>query len=171
MTGKSFLQRKTSVAIIFGALLLLCQLAANAQPQPPRPNKVYNIQTMSFGAIFQGFSGGTAIIYANGSRSSTGDVILAQMGFAFYPAIFEVEAPVGTIITLLNGPDATLSGSNGGTMTLHLGDSSPASPFIASVAPPGRNQVRIGGTLIVGNPMANPVGAYNGSFTVIFNQQ
>jgi hypothetical protein len=56
-------------------------------------------------------------------------------------------------------------------MTLHLGDASPVSPFITSAAPSGRNQVRIGGILTVGNPGANPVGAYNGTFTVIFNQQ
>jgi hypothetical protein len=126
---------------------------------------------MNFGAFYQGFSGGTAIIYANGSRSSTGDVHLLMLGFSFYPAIFEVDANVGTVVTITNGPDAVLSGSNGGSMKLHIGDAFPVSPFITSIAPSGRTQVRIGGILTVGNPGANPVGAYNGSFTVTFNQQ
>lgn len=126
---------------------------------------------MNFGAFYQGISGGTVIIYANGSRSSTGDTHLVALGFSFYPAIFSVDANVGTIVTISNGPDVPLTGSNGGSMTLHIGDSSPVSPFITSVAPAGQTQVHIGGILTIGNPGANPVGAYNGSFTVTFNQQ
>ena len=171
MTRTLLLKCRPLLTILCGFIFLLPGLGSHAQPKPPSPIKLYTIQSMNFGAFYQGFSGGTIIIYANGSRSSTGDVHPVSLGFSFYPAIFEVDAIAGTIITITNGPDVTLSGSNGGSMTLHLGDASPVSPFITSAAPSGRNQVRIGGILTVGNPGANPVGAYNGTFTVIFNQQ
>jgi hypothetical protein len=152
-------------------LFLLGPVKVNAQPQPPRPIKLYSIQSMNFGAFYQGFSGGTVIVYANGTRSTTGDVHLLMLGFSFYPAVFQVDANVGTIVTITNGSDAVLTGSNGGSMILHIGDSNPVSPFITNVSPSGRTSVSVGGILTVGNPGANPVGAYSGSFSVIFNQQ
>jgi len=169
---KSILKYGPLLFVICGIILfLLGPVKVYAQPQPPRPIKLYNIQNLSFGAFYQGFSGGTVIVYANGTRSSTGDVHLLMLGFSFYPAVFQVDAYAGTIVTITNGSDAVLAGSNGGSMKLHLGDSYPVSPFITSVAPSGRTTVSIGGILTVGNPGANPVGAFSGSFTVIFNQQ
>ena len=145
MTRTMFLKCRPLLLMLCGIILLMLgQVNVNAQPQPPRPIRLYTIQSMNFGAFYQGFSGGTAIIYANGSRSSTGDVHLLMLGFSFYPAVFQVDAYAGTIVTITNGSDAVLAGSNGGSMTLHLGDSSPVSPFITSVAPSGRTQVRIG---------------------------
>jgi hypothetical protein len=172
VTRTSFLKYRQLILIVGGIIvLLLGRIEVNAQPHPPRPINVYTIQSMNFGAFSQGFSGGTVIIYPNGSRTATGDIYLLMLGFSYYPAIFEVECNTGTLVTLTNGPDVTLAGSNGGTMNLRIGDSSPASPFISTVAPPGRTQIRVGGILTVGNTGANPVGAYNGSFTIILNQQ
>ena len=144
-----------------------------AQEPPPRPISVFVVPGMglSFGAFAQGASGGNVIVSPTGSRSGTGNITLIQMGFTFSPAIYEVEANTGTLVSIMNGPDAILTSSNGGSMTLHIGDSYPASPFIATVTPPGRMQVRIGGTLYVGSPMANPPGTYNGTFTVTFIQE
>lgn len=145
----------------------------NAQTHPPIPFTVYASpsQGLFFGAIFTGVSGGTVIIYPDGTRAVTGDVIQASLGFPFSPAIFEIEAQLGARIAILNGPDVILTGSNGGTMTLHLGASDPISPFVSSVSPPTRTQVRIGGTLIVGNNSITPVGAYSGTFNVTFIQE
>lgn len=153
-------------------LIIFCQ-GLHAQQPPPRPISVYvnPAQGLIFGAFFQGISGGTVIIYPDGSRSVTGDIVQANLGYPFSPAIFEVDANVGTLITILNGPDVTLTGSNGGSMKLHLGASSTGSPFISTVTPPARTQVRIGGTLTVGSPLANPSGVYNGYFSVTFVQQ
>jgi hypothetical protein len=110
------------------------------------------------------------IIYPNGARSTTGSVIQANLGFSYSPAIFEVDAEPGTIVTISNGPNATLTGSSGGTMTMQIGSSSLGSPFTATAVSPARTQIRIGGTLIVGNPLANPPGNYNGTFSVTFIQ-
>lgn len=147
--------------------------SAAAQPPPPRPIAVYvnPAQGLIFGAFFQGIAGGTVIIYPDGSRSVTGDIVQANLGIPYSPAIFEIEAQPGTLISILNGPDVTLNGSNGGALILHLGTSSTGSPFVTTVASPGRTQVRIGGTLTVGSPLANPPGAYSGSFAVTFIQE
>jgi hypothetical protein len=146
---------------------------AQAQPPPPRPITVFvnPAQGLIFGAFFQGFSGGAVIILPDGSRSVTGDLVLANLGVPFSPAIYEIDANPGTVVSILNGPDVTLTGSNGGTIRLHIGTASTGSPFITTATPPGRTTVRIGGTLTVGPPLANPSGSYSGTFSVTFIQQ
>jgi hypothetical protein len=159
--------------LLLAAVLCAMGSAALGQVQPPRPLSVFvnPAQPLSFGAFYQGPLGGSVIIYPNGSRTSTGDVVQASLGYSFSPAMFEVEGLPGTIVSILNGPDVTLSGSNGGTMTLHIGNSTPASPFILTTSSPARTVVNIGGTLTVGPPSTNPPGSYNGTFNVTFIEQ
>jgi hypothetical protein len=88
----------------------------------------------------------------------------------FSTGLYDVLANRGTIITIL-GFDSILTGSNGGTMTLQIGNTDPLTPFIVTTVPPSTTQVRIGGTLIVGNPLSNPPGNYSGSFNVTFFQE
>ncbi|MBW8687427.1 DUF4402 domain-containing protein [Chitinophaga rhizophila] len=163
---------KHSYHLLYLALLLITS-AVYAQEQPPRPITVYvnPAQGLIFGAFFQGVTGGTVILYPDGSRSVTGSIVQANLGYPFSPAIFEVDANPGTLISILNGPDVTLTGSNGGTLSLHIGTSSTGSPFIATATPPARTIVRIGGTLTVGPPPANPAGNYSGVFSVTFIQE
>jgi hypothetical protein len=160
----------------FIGIFILVQLVSKpmkAQQLPPNPFSIYSnpAQGLFFGAFYQGMMGGSVIVYPDGSRSSTGDVVPVNLGFPFSPAILEIEAPLGTRIAILNGPDATLSGSNGGTITLHIGSSDIGSPFVTTIAPPGRTQVRIGGTLYIGSTLANPEGSYNGMFSITFIQE
>ena len=157
----------------YALFLLVYGLSVQAQPPPPRPINVFinPAQGLIFGAFFQGVTGGTVILFPDGSRSATGDLVLANLGVPFSPAIYEIDANAGTLISILNGPDVMLTGSNGGSIRLHIGNSSPASPFITTAIPPGRTQVRIGGTLTVGSPLANPSGSYNGTYSVTFIQQ
>lgn len=160
--------------IIAGVTILIAfHVSAKAQQLPPRPINVYAItaQSLSFGAFFPGSSGGSVIMYPNGTRSSTGSVILANLGFNYSQALFEVDADPGTLLTIMNGPDVTLYGSNGGSMNLHIGSSSPGSPFVTTVPPPGRTQVFVGGMLTVPPSVACPAGNYSGSFSITFIQQ
>lgn len=164
---------------IITVILFLCGSYDNyAQEGPPRPISVTvnPAQGLIFGAFFLGISGGTAVIYPDGSRSVTGDLIQANMGVPFSPAIFEIDASPGTVISIMNGPDVTLTGSNGGSLSLHIGSAGNASDnnisqFITTVSPPARTEIRIGGTLTAGNRFTNPAGSYSGTFSVIFIQQ
>jgi hypothetical protein len=150
---------------------------ANAQnptdtiPGDPGAITVYTIQNMSFGAFSHGNSGGNVIISTSGSRSVTGDVIPLYLGVQWYQAIFEIDAPLGSIISITNGADAILTGNNGGTVSLHIGNSDPPAPFVTVVPQPARTQVNIGGTLTVGSPVSNPPGTYTGTFYITFNQE
>ena len=147
--------------------------SAHAQVQPPRPLAVYvnPAQPLSFGAFYQSGGGGSIVMSSSGFRSATGDVVLANLGYSVSPALFEVEGLPGTIVTLMNGPDVTLRGSNGGSMVLHLGDSNPTAPFLLTSNSPSRTVVTVGGTLTVGSAGANPPGIYNGSFSITFIEQ
>lgn len=113
-------------------LLLVQSLQVNAQIA------VYPLQNISFGAFFPGSAGGTLKVANDGSRTATGDIIPMNMGFLYSPAIFEIEAPPGTVISILKGPDVALTGSNGGSMTLHLEDADAGSSFNNTVSPPDR---------------------------------
>lgn len=173
ITAIFFNTRSLYVMICTGAILLFSHAKAKGQELPPRPISVYvnPAQGLNFGAFYHGNTGGSVLIYANGSRSVTGDVIQANMGSIYSPALFEIEANPGTLISILNGPDVVLSGSNGGTMTLHIGSANPGSPLITTALPPDRTLVSIGGTLTVGNSLANPPGNYSGTFSVTFIQE
>jgi hypothetical protein len=144
-----------------------------AQPLPPRPISVSANPSlgMRFGAFFQSASGGTVSVSAAGVRTSTGGVVLAGLGYAYGAAVFEINANPGTLVNIINGPDVTLTGSSGGSVTLHVGSSSPASPFVTTAVPPAYNTMYVGGTLTVGGPVANPSGAYSGYFSITFMQE
>jgi hypothetical protein len=168
-------------------MVIAASLVVSGQELPPRPKTTFPgtpespprpitatasiPQNLSFGAFYHGNTGGSVIIFPNGSRSSTGDVVLLTMGYFFSPGLYEVVANPGTIISILNGPDAILTGSNGGLLRLKIGDSYPPSPFVMSTMPPNATQLMIGGTLIVENPLSNPPGNYSGTFDITFVQE
>ena len=153
--------------------MILTTTIVHGQEQPPRPLTVTVslTQNLNFGAFYHGNIGGTVIIYEDGARSSTGDIVLLTMGYTFSTGLYDVVANPGTLISILNGPDAILTGNNGGTMTLQIGDANLPNPFIITTTPPAATQLRVGGTLIVGNPLANPPGNYGGTFDITLVQE
>ena len=157
-----------SVSLI---ILFVFTQEAVAQEPPPRPVEVTVSQNLGFGAFSHGVSGGTVIISNSGSRSATGTVIPLNLGFSFNAAVFRLVANRGTLITILNGPPAVLPGSNGGSMTMTLGVTDPASPFVIINNPPAFTIMNIGGTLTVGNAASNPPGNYSGTFDITFIQE
>ncbi len=155
--------------LCFFSFVLFAQDPTDSLPGDPGAIYAYTTQHLKFGAFTQGAGGGTVIISTAGSRSVTGSVTGLNQGVTYCQAIFEVEAPPGSIVSILNGPNATLTGSNGGTMTLQIGSSSPGSPFNTTVSPPARTQVNVAGTLTVGDSSASPPGSYSGNFYITFN--
>lgn len=138
-------------------------------PGDPGGISVYTVQNISFGAFSIGSTGGTVIISNSGTRSVTGDVVALNLGTLYFQSIFDIDAPQGSIVSILNGSDVTLTGNNGGTMSMHIGNSDPPAPFIVTVLQPVRTPVSIGGTLTAGTPAANPPGTYTGTFYITFN--
>lgn len=137
----------------------------NAQELPPRPPTITIVNNLSFGAFYNGITGGTITISPAGSRTSSGDVILIGFGYLFSAAHFNVYCNPGTIISILNGADVPLTWS-GYSMNLHIGSSDPASPFVNSNPYTIPTLLSIGATLTVGSPAANPPGSYSGTFEI-----
>jgi hypothetical protein len=155
-------------------LLLLASIIISfsaVMAQPPFTLSANTTQGLIFGTFFQGKIGGTVIINPDGTRSVTGDLVQSTMGVPFSPAIFEITAKKGSIITILNGPIIKLYGNNGGTATLKIGASSPVSPFIIIAKNNEETTIRIGGTLTVSGPLTTPSGSYSGNFYITFIQQ
>lgn len=165
------INRFKSLVVTLFLMVLFQEVWGQEKPPIPITVTVNPAQGLMFGAFLQTATGGTVVVSPSGARSSTGNVILASLGISFSPALFQVTANRGAVITILNGPDINLTGSYGGTLKLHIGSSDVGSPFICTVASPGYNNVHIGGTLTVGSAAANPPGNYSGSFTVTFIQQ
>jgi hypothetical protein len=115
--------------------------------------------------------GGTVSISANGYRSVTGSIVPLNLGVNYFQAVFEIEAPEGTVVSIMNGGNVTLTGSNGGSMMLQIGNSDPPSPFAVTIPPPGKTRISFGGTLTVGGPAQNPPGSYSGTFSITFNNE
>lgn len=162
---------KTLLVTIFGFLSACSFAQTDSLPGDPGALTVYTVQNLSFGAFSAGSSGGTVVISTDGARTVTGDVVALNLATPFYQAIFDLDTPQGTIISIYNGPDVQLTGSMGGSMLMQLSAPHPSSPLITTVAQPGRTAVYIGGTLTVGNAAANPPGTYNGTFYITFNQE
>jgi hypothetical protein len=163
--------RSYRLLALISLFMVLTVKTLMAQEDPPKPVSV-NVtgQNLSFGAFSHGASGGTVTISSTGSRTATGQVVLLNLGYSFSTALFEIVANPGTVISILNGSDVALSGSNGGSMNLHLGDSDPISPFVVPDTPSPMN-LNVGGTLTVGNALSNPPGSYSGTFDIVFIQE
>lgn len=160
--------RRNSMAVTALLVLFAISGAVMAQEPPPRPVMITynNSQPLAFGAFAPGVAGGTVTVDADGTRNSSGDIVLLSLGFAFTPAMFYVRANPGTVLSILVGPPVTLTGSGGGTLTLQTGGSLPASPFVTTLPWPQQTTLLVGGTLTIGNLVANPPGNYTGNFNI-----
>ena len=156
--------------IPFCILFVILSGIARAQEKPPRPIlAVSTSQGLQFGAFCTGAIGGTVTVTSGGGRTSGGSVILVGQTAPVSPAMFTVNGNIGTLVTIVNGSDVSITGSNGGSLSLHLESASTGTPFIINSLT--GVTVLIGGTLSVGVPGANPPGVYSGSFNVTFIQQ
>lgn len=132
---------------------------------------INNIQNFNFGTFYQGNTGGSIDISTSGTRSANGDIILMNSISSGAQAIFEIDAPKGAVISLLGISDATLTGSNGGTITLQVGAADLSNPFIVTTVSPALTRIQISGKLLVGDSKTSPPGIYQGTFSITFNQE
>lgn len=132
--------------------------------------QVYQESPLSFGGIISSETGGTVSISAAGVRSSSAGIVLLGQA-EYHPLILGIEAPYGSQIQIQLGGEQTLTGSNGGQLSLTLNESNPVSPFLTMATPPDRTLVYIGGTLSIGLRSQTPPGNYSGTLTIVLIQE
>jgi len=156
------------LSLIATIIFFSMTLSVKGQEPPPRPVTISAnpSQPLAFGAFSPGISGGTVTVLPSGTRSAAGSVVLLSMGYTYTPAMFYVRANRGTVLSILATPPVTLTGSGGGTLTLQISGSQPASPFVTTLPWPQQTTLLVGGILTVGNIASNPPGTYTGSFTI-----
>jgi hypothetical protein len=162
--------------ILISFLLLGIRAVGQSAPGLPlRSATVSATQALDFGDFtISGTSGGTVTVNAYGSRSATGEITLLNMGSVPAQAIFEFKLCPGRTVTIIYSPTIIMSGSNSGSLTLHVGPTSygpSGSQFTSNKGCNDIHLISVGGTLDVGSYSANPAGTYTGSFQLTFAQQ
>ncbi len=163
--------KKLLLLPVFGYLLVL---HAFAQPTEKEESlTVTAVQFIHFGTFYlMGFSGGTITVGFDGTRTSTGGVILLANAPIAQPAIFEIKSCKGKNIILSFNPKTTLTSSNGGKLTLDIGPTNRGingSGFAIKSDCKFIFPLRIGGTLHI--PGTAPPGVYRGNFDFTCKQE
>ncbi|WP_165499025.1 DUF4402 domain-containing protein [Gramella sp. KN1008] len=162
-----------SFKLIIGLLPVLLsyhQMAAQENPPIPVEVEVNTAQFLDFGAFTVGENGGTVSVDHTGTRTWTDDITLLNSGSTVSPALFDVYANPGTIITITHPPSFELT-RGGQKISLEINSYSTGNTFISTQNSDIPNPVYIGGTLTLGSPSANTPGRYSGTIMITFNQQ
>lgn len=149
---------------IIPSLFLLLPFTANSQIN------IYPVQDFNFGNFYPNNAGGTISISTEGSRSSTGDIVLLNSGLPVSQAIFEIEAPLNSRFSM-NYSNSVLTNGTGGSMSLEITGSNPASVFTHTAVSPDRSTIYFSGKLTVGNLISSPPGDYHGTVSITFNYE
>ncbi|WP_170137745.1 DUF4402 domain-containing protein [Chitinophaga dinghuensis] len=153
------MKNKLAILSVINSMLLMSHcLPAKAQVS------LTTMQSLSFGTFCIGPAGGTISISPADHFIVTGDIIPIGKGIIGSPIIIEMEAPIGTKVTLLE-TKSLLRGNNGNTMTLRLNGTDPATPFITRQT---RTSISIGATLNVSGAGSLPAGKYDGQLFITF---
>lgn len=172
--------------LFFSALLLLfnCNLKAQntAPPLPQRTATATVIQDLSFGdiSVEATSTGGTVTVDYNGSRTSIGDVYPLNLGYPVHQAILEFHLCPGRSVKVVFDPVVQLrNGSsymNLAIGTICIGETlitASGQSFFSNKGCNDTHFIEIGGTLTVGNLLANPHGEYStiSGFSVTLAQE
>ena len=154
------------------AVLYSCVSFSFAQPGlPPRTITLTPTQMINFGRFCVTGSGGTITVGWDGSRTSTGGIILISTPNS-QPAIFEIKLCHGRNVSISFAPTTSLTGSNGGSLTLDIGptEKGPSgSSFAVNNDCNFITPLRVGGTLHI--PGTAVPGIYTGSFEITLTQE
>ncbi len=146
-----------------GMLLLVLSWLPEAEAQ----ERVIAEQAAEFGAFVVAEGGGTVTVSHEGDRMISGNIIPIDRLEQWTPLLFGIEAPLGAVVHIQNGPDVQMTGSNGGETTVSLGESSHGKSFVSNVSPPDKTYVSISATLSAGMGGNPSPGNYTGSLFII----
>jgi len=130
-------------------------------------------QAINFGTYcVNGTGGGTVSIGWDGSRTSTGNIVLLGIAPYAQPAIFEIKLSKGNTVSFTYFPTSILTCSNGGSLTFDIGPTEHGingSTFTINTNSNYMTPFKVGGTLHI---PANAIqGTYSGNFDITFHQE
>jgi len=174
---------KRSILLVSVLFMLFNSILKGQNTAPPLPQRTATAtvtQNLSFGdiSVETTSAGGTVTVDYTGSRSSTGDVYLLNLGFPVEQAILEFHLCPGRSVKVLFNPLVQLTNGSynmnlainrlriGTTLLTTSGQS-----FFSNKGCNDTHYIEVGGTLTVGNLLSNPHGDYTGSFTVTLAQE
>lgn len=151
------LKNRLMIGAVAGIMLL--------SGRPALGQTMTTVQDLSFGAFVAG-SGGTVTISPQAARTGSGDVVLMTSGQFSQgrAASFDLSGSSNATyqITLPSDGSVTLTGSQGGSMSLSAFTSSPSGSGQLNLL--GTQTLYVGATLAVSSNQA--AGSYSGSFSV-----
>lgn len=171
---KRLYTHKQIITLLFLTIVFsFCISFSFAQPDLPQQTlSIIPTQAIRFGTICVKGSGGTVVVGWDGSRTSTGEVVLLSRSPSAQAAVFEIKLFKGRNVIISFDATTILTGSNGGELILDIGPTEKGMNG-ASFSTQGDGnfitQLRVGGTLHI--PGIAPRGSYTGSFGITFNQQ
>jgi hypothetical protein len=159
--------------IVIISMLFYVSYSYGQPSLPTRSIEVNASQSLQFGTFaLTGGAGGSVVVGYDGGRTASGSVALLAVAPYAQPAIFEVKLLQGRNINIDFSATTSLTGSDGGSLTLHIG---PTDKGISTAAFPTNNRrdfttlLRVGGTLDI--PSGAIPGSYSGTFFITFNQE
>ena len=124
---------------------------------------------LNFGKFTPATQGGQVLITPEGSRMSTGTVILSQGSHHAAGFLISGEEQSTFSITLPTGPSTITNVSNSKTMIVDGWVSIPAQGIGQGILEGGVQEIKVGATLSVGSMEDNPVGIYSGTYQIKFD--
>jgi hypothetical protein len=157
-----------TVCLLFSVNFSFAQKA-----EAQRTLTVTGIQAIQFGAFcVTGGGGGTVSVGFDGSRTSTGNILLLEMAPVAQPAIFEIRQCHGRNVSVTFTASPTLKGNNKGSVMLDIGPTNKGingSSFTTNGDCNFVTPLYVGGTLhIEGTSLP---GNYTGSFDITVHQE
>lgn len=132
---------------------------------------VMMISPLQFGDFYPSGGGGEVIVSPNGTRTSTGSVILLPSGQMSSAGVLEVRALPNRMMQIHLSDNIWLQGSNGGKLLLNPGPLSTGNVFATPPGAPGGFTVTMGGSLQLSSLQLNPSGSYTGSIFITLISQ
>ncbi|HSI69010.1 MAG TPA: DUF4402 domain-containing protein [Gillisia sp.] len=158
--------------IFFTGIFAVTNMYAQENPPIPVAVEVRNAQFLNFGSFTVGPLGGTVSVDFNGTRNSTGDIHLLNIGSSSVSyAIFDVYANPGTILQIQYPTEVKLVGPPASDVRLTIDPDREIETGRIFVTTMNPHEVNVGGTLNILTGDAAPPGPYNGSFSLTFIHQ
>lgn len=162
------------IKLLFGTVFLFCFNFSFAQPVLPQKSiTVKPTQQLYFGTLcVTGAGGGTVTVNWDGSRSSSGEIILLSAPPLAQPGIFEIKLCQGRNVYFEFDPQVILLTGPGPSLSLKLGPTNhgdQGAPFVTNSDCNFITPLLVGGTLTV--PGTALPGIYTGYYSINFFQQ